>query len=77
MQLYVDTLTYNPQTKEITYGKSDVFKYVSGLRPFVGEWKKVDNEGASEYVKLSLYQEIKAPEEYPLNGSALLRVYYL
>lgn len=30
--------------------------------------EKVDNEGASEYVKLSLYQEIKAPEEYPLNG---------
>ncbi|WP_299090512.1 hypothetical protein [uncultured Bacteroides sp.] len=70
LQLYEDTLTFNPKTNEITYGKDDVFKYVSGLRPFVGEWEMMDNEGTSEYVKLSLYQEIKAPDEYPLNGQS-------
>ena len=70
LQLYEDTLTFNPKTDEITYGKNLVFKYVSGLRPFVGEWEMMDNEGTSEYVKLSLYQEIKAPDEYPLNGQS-------
>lgn len=70
LQLYEDTLTFNPKTNEITYGKDEVFKYVSGLRPFVGEWEMMDNEGTSEYVKLSLYQEIKAPDEYPLNGQS-------
>ena len=70
LQLYEDTLTFNPKTNEITYGKDDVFKYVSGLRPFVGEWEMMDNEGTSEYVKLSLYQEIKAPDEFPLNGKS-------
>lgn len=67
LQLYEDTLTFNPQTKEISYNSNWKFKYVSGIKPFMGEWESSYGDGTSEYINLSLYKEINAPDEYPFN----------
>ncbi len=65
--LCVDTLVYNPETKQIIYEKDWVFEYVPDIKPFVGEWETSFDFG-SEYVHLNLYEKIKSPDEYPFNG---------
>lgn len=70
LQLWVDTLTYNPQTKEISYNSDWKFKYVSDIKPFMGEWESSYDDGTREYINLSLYKKINAPDEYPFNKQA-------
>lgn len=63
----IDTLRYLPETRQLTY-LNWTFDYVSDIKPFVGEWEDVFPEGYTT-VHLSLYQKIKAPDEYPFNGA--------
>lgn len=64
-----DTLTYDPKTKDMTYGRDWVFHYVPDLKPFDGAWGGTWEDGSSEKIHLSLYKKMKAPEDYPFEGA--------
>lgn len=65
----IDTLRYLPDTKQLVYKDGWTFNFIPDLKPFNGEWTKSFAEGSTT-VHLSLYQKIKAPDEYPYNGAA-------
>jgi hypothetical protein len=62
-----DTLRYLPDTKQLVYMNKWTFDFVPDLKPFKGEWEESFSDGSTT-VHLSLYQKIKAPDEYPYNG---------
>lgn len=64
----IDTLLYLPETKQLVYRNDWKFDFIPDLKPFKGKWELSSTEDNTT-IYLSLYQTIKAPDEYPYNGA--------
>lgn len=63
----IDTIRYQPETKQLLYNGRWIFDYVPEIKPFVGQWE-VEDSFSYVGMHLNLYNKIKAPDEYPFNG---------